>query len=1060
VTATRDALLAQLARDLIGPQDGPTEHLVRVWPSDQYIAGILYPPQGAGGDDEAVQRALEDDDDREGVDDDEGGPGAAVPTSMTRRPSVMGVSFAVEGAPPVLKLTARAARYAPRFGEDEHVPESWLRNETDLSPPTPVAVSRGLQSIEVPGIGRWWVRGLAQGDRWQVTVAFENTTRAPPGRANHEAAHLFQTWFAVEGGTGTRIVPRRAQRPGGHDALDEDARIHDLIYRDVKEYAVGHTCGATWHTHEGRTIVETTWIPQHRVTSMSANGHVIFAEESAARTWNGRFPFDASALADAPDAPTLRRLLETVPVAYERWQREVSARIDCEAADGTLSAPRAQQARENLATAAKASARIRAGIDALCDAGAERVRRAFQLAQRAMVRQRQWAKDDSTLVWRPFQIAFQLLALQGLAHPRGADGAPNADRGVMDLLWFPTGGGKTEAYLGLTAFTLFWRRLRESDPDVGAGVSVLMRYTLRLLTVQQFERASRLIVACEHLRRELGGELGTVPFSIGLWVGNNATPATVDAARKDPQEKRRAQQLARCPACGKKTLKWDCDVKVPSPEFRVRCDSRACPTNGWTLPVWTIDEDVFRARPGLVIGTLDKFAQIVRNPGSHALFDGAGGPPELIIQDELHLISGPLGTVAGVYECAIDLLCRRNGVGPKILGSTATIRRAREQVQQLFDRDVMQFPPPVLDASDSCFAVVDMTVPGRLYAGVTTAGRSPKFVLQATCASLLQGAAEDPVVPPAHRDAYWTLVAYFNSLRELGGALVMMQDDVRDSIKTFAALHRANARHLDVPMELTSRVPQEEIPGRLTDLEKRYEPSMPLANQSQHCAIVLATNMISVGVDVSRLGLMVVHGQPKTMAEYIQATSRVGREQTAGLVVTLYNAGRPRDRSHFEAFVSWHQTLYREVEATSVTPFAPRARDRALHAPLVALARHLVPGMLDDTEIRPDARAVLDELIDDMVARAERLDPMERDDVASELRTFVDMWEQRGAVKHYWNDHKASESLLVSAEVVAEWRAAQTRWSTSARATPNSMRDVEAQVQFRMASVLKQDGGA
>jgi hypothetical protein len=1054
MTATRDALLAQLERDLIGPQGGDDETLFRVWPSDQYIAGILYPPRDAPNP--------EDDDQAEGADDDDGSPGTVVPSSLMRRPSVMGVSFAVEGPSPHVVIRARAARYVPRMADDPQIPESWRRSPLDLSPPGPVMVSQGLQEIRLPGIGTWWIRGLAQESRWQVTVAFENTEAPAAGRMHAEMAHLFQTWFEVSAGANTRIVPRLAHRPGGHDALDEDARVHDLIYRDAEEFAVGHTCGATWRRRGDEMVVESTWIPHHPVRSMSAAGHAVFEQEATARTLSGRSPLDAAVLADAPNAQTLRVLLETIPVAYTRWLGDVRARIDAETAAGRLTPAQAAQARENLEIAAGANARIRAGIDALCAPGNDRLRRAFQLSQRAMVLQRQWAngRPDTTLSWRPFQLAFQLLSLHGLAFPRLADGSLNPDRAVMDLLWFPTGGGKTEAYLGLTAFALIWRRLRGGSPDNGAGVTVLMRYTLRLLTVQQFERASRLVVACEFLRHANPGELGTVPFSIGLWVGNNATPATVKAARSDRQEAKRAQQLARCPACNKKSLKWDPEFRQPSPEYLVRCGDKSCPTAGWNLPIWTIDEDVFRARPGLVIGTLDKFAQIVRKPDSTALFHSDGGPPELIIQDELHLISGPLGTVAGLYESAIDLLCRRDGVGPKILGSTATIRRARDQVRQLFDRDVLQFPPPVLDATDSCFAVVDERAPGRLYVGVTTAGRSPKFMLQAISAALLQGAVEDQVVPPGERDPYWTLVAYFNSLRELGGALVMMQDDVLDSMKNYAALHGTAVRKLDEPMELTSRVAQEDIPDRLVELERRYDPKKPPDQQSQHYAIVLATNMISVGVDVPRLGLMVVNGQPKTMAEYIQATSRVGRNNVAGLVVTLYNVGRPRDRSHYEAFRSWHQTLYREVEATSVTPFAPRARDRALHAPLVALARHLVPGMLDDTEVTAPRRAEIDALIDDLVARADRLDSSERDAVAAELRRFVDVWQGRGPIPNYWNDYDPDDSLLVSAETVASRAAMGLRWSSAARSTPNSMRDVEAQVQFRMAPMLSRRAGA
>ena len=327
------------------------------------------------------------------------------------------------------------------------------------------------------------------------------------------------------------------------------------------------------------------------------------------------------------------------------------------------------------------------------------------------------------------------------------------------------------------------------------------------------------------------------------------------------------------------------------------------------------------------------------------------------------------------------------------------------------------------------------------------------------CASLLQAVAEDGVIAPADRDAYWTLVAYFNSLRELGGALVMMQDDVLDSMENFARARGVVRRAIDEPVELTSRVSQADIPPLLVDLERRYDPTRAATDQRQNVAVVLATNMISVGVDIPRLGLMVVNGQPKMMSEYIQATSRVGRNAVAGLVVTLYNVGRPRDRSHYESFRSWHQTLYRAVEATSVTPFAPRARDRALHAAMVALARHLVAGMLDEAQITDARRAALDELAEEVAVRAGNIDAEEASAVRRELHEFLDDWQGRGPIKRYWDDYHPADSLLVSAEVVAEAKAVDGRWTRPARATPNSMRDVEAQVQFRLAAALRSSEG-
>jgi hypothetical protein len=280
----------------------------------------------------------------------------------------------------------------------------------------------------------------------------------------------------------------------------------------------------------------------------------------------------------------------------------------------------------------------------------------------------------------------------------------------------------------------------------------------------------------------------------------------------------------------------------------------------------------------------------------------------------------------------------------------------------------------------------------------------------------MQGAFE-MAATDKERDPYWTLVTYFNSLRELGGALVMMQDDVEDSISTYAQQHGHPRRTVDeLPMELTSRVDQADIPNYL----KRLEQSYP----NQDLAAVLATNMISVGVDIPRLGLMVVNGQPKSMAEYIQATSRVGRGDIAGLVVTSYNVGRPRDRSHFEAFRTWHQTLYREVEATSVTPFAPRARDRALHAAVVALARHGVRGMrADPPTLNPQNKASLEALVDDLVARALAVDPTEAANVRADAMAFLDEWEDRQDLEYYWHFAKHGASLLASLEDVATAKA-------------------------------------
>ena len=1039
MTTAREQLLAGLTRDLIGPQ-GAEDELITASPGDQYIAGILYPIADAP--------AGEDDDDADAADDAGDSPGEAISMTDMRRPNMMGVSFAVVGDAPIVRVQGGAGRYEPLHRADDGTlaeamnareTSCWRRITIELAAELPV--SDQLSRVDGPEGLAWWVRGLRSGaqdggpSRWQVTVVLTNENAPPPGRFEAERATFFQTGFDVRVEPPAALVPRRSTLKG----TDADSLSNAVIYRRAEEWAVGHICAADWGKDERGSVVKTSWIPTTTVPTMNADGHPLFREESQRSSGSADGAFDAAALASAP-TEKLRALLGVIPTAYEHWLDVEEGRIPDMEATGELSADLAAQAQSHVEEGRRIAQRIRAGIEMLATDG--QALTAFRLAQEAMCIQRRWSSPDRPrLVWRPFQLAFQLLTLGGIARPTTKSGGPGDERLTMDLLWFPTGGGKTEAYLGLTAFTLFLRRLRGTGPARGDGVAVLMRYTLRLLTVQQFERAARLVVACDHIRRTRSGGvelLGETLFAIGLWVGSGATANKLKDA-ETAEEQQRAQQLARCPACGVDgALTWRIDPRT----FEVQCDNSACEVHGTPLGIWTIDQVIYERQPGLVIGTIDKFAQITRNEATASLFGES--PPELIIQDELHLISGPLGTVAGIYEAAIDLICTKGGVPPKVVGSTATIRRAGDQVLQLFNRGVVQFPPPILDVEDSCFAIVDADAPGRLYAGVTTSGRSPKFILQAACASLMQWAWELPV-SDSERDPYWTLVAYFNSLRELGGALVMMQDDVQDSVLTYSGLHGAGATPRpidDLPLELTSRVDQADIPSFLVQLERNY-PDQPIA-------AVLATNMISVGVDIPRLGLMVVNGQPKGMAEYIQATSRVGRGSVPGLVLTAYNAGRPRDRSHYEAFRTWHQTLYREVEATSVTPFAPRARDRALHAAIVALARHKVGGMLKSPVLTPDRRRQLEVLIDDLAQRVASVDPDEEAGVRMDSRAFLDRWENRTGLKTYWHDQKPTEALLVSLETVAAAKATVGDWRHAAVGTPNSMRNVEAETLFQM----------
>jgi Helicase conserved C-terminal domain len=1095
----RDDLISRLATDLLGPAD-PSE-ILDARPSDCYLTGILFPPRTkiAEEENEQLGGGVNEDD---AVGDENAGAGG-VALALTQRQASAGLSFAAcseTGAPsisfevfcgvyrrvwtdPETNATSAEQRHGqrPRWQRihRQAVVPSFVLQEGLLDPiPLATADGEGISGLTLR------IRTAWSGNVMLVTAILVNEHPPCESRAETEEASFFQVELVATSGTGTRLVERPARR-SGEDPSDA------LIYRSAAEYAVGHTCSAAW-TLEGEAVtkVRTTWLPTQVVPAVSPEGDAVFARLSADAALK---PRSAAWLSSAP-ASALLPALSMLPDAYEEWLRGQATSIP------SLPAAHQEQATRHIAACRTVKWRMRDAVRLLAEERHTdfdpKALRAFQLANRAMALQREWTQRGRpgaagrNLEWRPFQLGFQLLVIPSLTrgdHPH---------RETMDLLWFPTGGGKTEAYLGLIAFLLFYRRLRGDDPAQGAGVAVLMRYTLRLLTIQQFQRAATLISACEHIRRENAGELGGEACSLGLWVGSTATPNSVDDAveRIRGSSDSTPRQLTNCPVCQGSTLRWfslhecracgalvELDVSgccksclLPPPQgkqhdpkqIRVECGNSTCEFGSSSeprLPVWTVDEDIYRERPSLVIGTVDKFAQVARKRESLALFgDATRDAPDLILQDELHLISGPLGTVTALYEIAVDELCTRTAADgrklrPKVIGSTATIRAATEQIRSLFDRNTCLFPPPMLDAESSCFARRDSSRPGRLYVGVTTAGRSPKFTLQAVYASLLQSSAG--IGASEAIDPYWTLVGYFNSLRELGGALVMATDDVPATIHDLASRRGEGRRNVNAVDELTSRKTSSEIPEVLDRL------GYPCTDSAVY-DVILATNMLSVGVDIPRLGLMVVNGQPKQVAEYIQATSRVGREHP-GLIVSVYNSGRARDRSYFETFSTWHSSLYRDVEATSVTPFAARAVDKALHAVLTVLVRHLISGMATTPNLTPVRRGQIESTVWPLILdRVCRIDPSERDAVRLHLRNLLDQWEQRcsqwaaraGSKPGYWKESSPEDSLLISAESYVS-RVAAGMPGGDVWPTPNSMRDVEPGSPFKLISRLRINQG-
>jgi hypothetical protein len=791
------------------------------------------------------------------------------------------------------------------------------------------------------------------------------------------------------------------------------------------------------------TLVRTMWIPTAEV-------------ERVAPSEIAGVELGMEALGTLTDAAEAHARLSPLTAEYRRWISTQTGTL------ANLGTKREKTARDLLLYAELAAQRIDAGIQALSD---PEVLEAFRVANRAMAqaarrREAIQRQTEPHLVdpphWRPFQLAFILMTLRSIAEPL------HDERETVDLLFFPTGGGKTEAYLGLAAFTMVLRRLRY--PGIrSAGVSVLMRYTLRLLTLDQLGRAATLMCALELERERDRKRLGEWPFDIGLWVGSAATPNRMGhkgyngPGRDDTAyiRTRRFKQnsksnpapipIENCPWCGTKFAP-DSFRLVPNDNvplnLQVHCVNYQCEFTGdRQLPIIGVDEPIYQRLPAFLIATVDKFAALPWTGQTGTLFglverfdkNGFYGPcdpargqalgghlpaPDLIIQDELHLISGPLGTIAGIYETAIDALATRQvgekPVRPKVVASTATVRRADSQIHALFERSqVAIFPPPGPDRRDSFFAHTEPAsqMPARQYVGVAAQGRSLKVILLRAALALLsagqtayerEGGRRDKQNPA---DAYMTLLGYFNSLRELGGSRRIVEDEVRTRLDQYGRRRRREpddtlfsnrSISYDV-LELTSRVPTNEVAAAKRRL------ALPFC-EDERVDVALATNMISVGLDIIRLGLMVVLGQPKTSAEYIQTTSRVGRDPSRpGVVVTLLNVHKPRDRSHYERFETYHATFYRAVEPTSVTPFSPRALDRALVAALVALCcqgdARMTPalGAGEILSLRSALEPVAQRFAERAANHDNRLDPADaqrlRDNVLARCRSLLDDWQ-------------------------------------------------------------------
>ncbi|MFI5981578.1 helicase-related protein [Streptomyces sp. NPDC051555] len=1031
----RDEYVGYLHRQLVGPRPDDEETLVDP-PDRRYLMGTLY-PRGTSmlehmeeeGEEEFGEAAASSG-------EEDGFAEDPVAEANAWLPSSLGFSFFTDARR--IEVSCGASRYLTLR---EGGRRSWQR-QPRLSTTKTVDIGMSTPISCLDGHGRLHVRWRVFGNGHLVTCVLANEHREEESPHKDRDLMLFQVELRATTEDGT-VLEYPSTRLNSRDEEEQELRVQ---YRHIVNRAVGHGCAVEWD--EGSdpvTTVRAQVMPQQVVEHIRPDGPRDLPVLNLAHLSRPELALD-----------DLRSGLHSFVLGYRKWFETQQSEADSLRPWATAPAGRLLDRIDATLD------RMTSGVEALTASTpvAEKAREAFRLANRAMALQMlhsipelagsrrrrnselvEFTEPPDHYAWHPFQLAYFLLVVESLMNPG------HEDRRTVDLIWFPTGGGKTEAYLLTACFEILLRRLRFDAQ--GGGTAVLSRYTLSLLTTQQFQRTATAICALEYIRSGKDGppasDLGDEPISIGLWVGQETTPNRTAVAEVELDALKQMNEpddrflLERCPWCGTEIVP---ERGGQERDFGIRADgvdtSFFCPRNTCAfherLPVAVVDQEIYKNPPTFVLGTVDKFARLAWEPEAGRLFGAHGRrAPSLVIQDELHLLSGPLGTTVGLYESAVLELCGWSGVPPKVIASTATIRRSEDQIRGLYGRPVHLFPPAGLKAGHSYFASPDQEKPGRLYVGVMAQGHTASTATVHVGAAGLQAPMElgaDDVL----RDAYWTMVAYHNSLRELGRTVTIARDDIPARLEH---LTKDDSRRRELGdgsvVELTSNVPRADQPRLLERLGKRFKDPGSVS-------FLATTNMLSVGVDVPRLGLMIMNGQPKTTSEYIQATSRVGRRDVPGLIVTLFRSSKPRDRSHYESFGVYHRSLYRHVEPTSVTPWSLPSRGRALHAVLAILMRHgaglHAENRAGEILDHPDAVTRVRRLVMDHVRRA---DPDEVEATARDLDALIAEWTEEATVARgeggrlYYKSQGRTQSALLT-----DFGKQEGLWPT-----PQSMRNVD-----------------
>ena len=812
---------------------------------------------------------------------------------------------------------------------------------------------------------------------------------------NKSTSCFFQVEFIIKSSTGFN----QYSKENPLNKTKGKVSNFELLYSDFPAYAIGHGCSPEWNVEGKVNEIRAIHLPKTEIKPVKAKPLIID---------NKKIDLSMNLLSNSSKKGEIISLLEKFIDTYSDWIK--NKKNETGLFDNELMKNRADS---NLLDCDNSCKRMKEGVESLKNY--DSIFKSFCYMNKAMLLQQirhnanswiitdsekeraaptiedrsSWSDWDTNLNkntrlgnWRPFQLAFILMNLKALSSELN-DTTQEKDREIVDLIWFPTGGGKTEAYFGLTAFNIFSRRLYNKEDD---ATSVITRYTYRVLTTQQFERSAALIVSCNLVRQEHKEDLGEKDIDLGLWIGNTASHRDRDQANLEykeilkekmkypnkPYNKSHKFTLQSCPNCkvsffhntvkrgntlGIKKVRSDGPARI-----EYQCPNGKCEYFNKKIPVSAVDEELYENPPTFLIGTVDKFALLPyrRKARNFLGFDSSYGPPDLIIQDELHLISGPLGSIYGIYEKLIsELILKasdREDFKPKIVCSTATINSANDQIQKLYgindEKKINIFPSNAIKIWDNFFSEVDNESKGRTYIGLMPQISSDAVTTKRYfMSSLLQAGKnlEQHLDSSKYTyDAYWTIIDYYSSLRDLGVGYSTATSDVAHQLVGFKKnynLKPHEVRKLHNIVELTGRDPSQSIPERLKELSTSHQDG-----KNNTIDICLTTNMFSVGVDISRLGLMFMNNQTKTSSEYIQATSRVGRsDRGPGLVAVQYASSRPRDRSYFEQFQAYHTRFYSHVEPTSVTPSSYRVVDKALPAIIVAFIRLIKNYKNDET---------------------------------------------------------------------------------------------------------------